>query len=234
MRFGPALALILAGLTLACSPRSGPDNSAKPADAAGPIVSAEGGANGACTLRWNGEAASAEAVTTRGVALVQEAIAAAGGIASLTEEDMPTARIEADADTPYACFGQALTALRRAGFPNAELPAQGGARPAKVALASFSSMPSEVTVTLGAGERFRWNDEAVDLAGLGTRARQLDRGGAPPEERPPSPSGAAAPPPVVRLATGDILLAPAPDLNFASFAAAVRVLVDRGVEPVLP
>lgn len=242
MRLGSAFIFMLAALAAGCAPGSGGNASGNGAEAASaPTVSASL-AGSACVLRWNGEVASAEAITARAVEVMQQAIAAAGGLASVTEDNMPFARIEAAPDTPYACFGTAIDALRRAGFAKAELPAPqrgvgGAGMRAAIILGAFSGTPPQVTVTLGADGRIEWNGENVDLAVLRQRARGLEQDHAPSEAPPPPPPGAAGsvPPPVEVLPPpGALALAPAAELKFVDFAAAVQAIFEGGVSPILP
>ena len=246
MRFGSTLTLALAALTAGCGPVSfgnaGGNDAAAPREA--PAVSAAL-ANGACTLRWDGEAADAEAIARRGIAVLERAIAAAGGASAMTEETIPVVRFEATPDTPYACFGPALDALKRAGFPIIELPAPHGVggpgRPAQLALGNLVGDPPQVTLAIGADGRLSWNEEPMDLAAL--RARVRSGGGRmtpfgesrPMEEPPPSPGTSDMPPPVEeRPPAGTFALAPAPDLSFAEFLAVVQAVFEGGEVPMLP
>jgi hypothetical protein len=246
MRFGSGFIFMLAALAPGCAPGGGNASGNGANAVSAPTVSAAL-AGGACVLRWDGELANAEAITRRGVAVIEQAIAAAGGISRITEENMPVARFEATPDTPYSCFGPALMALKASGFAMAELPAPqhgvgGAGRPAQLALGNLVGTPPGVTLALGAGGRISWNDEPMELAAL--RSRISGGGGRmtqfgetrPREEPPPGPPGASDEPDLVeeRPPPGAFALAPEPDLTFAEFLAAVQAVFEGGEIAMIP
>lgn len=246
MRFTSALGLMLAGLAAGCAPGGGNASGNEANAVSAPTVSAAL-AGGACVLRWDGELANAEAITRRGVAVLERAIAAVGGIANITEENMPVARFEATPDTPYSCFGPALMALKASGFAMAELPAPqhgvgGAGRPAQLGLVNLDETPPGVTLALGAGGRISWNDEPMELAALRSRVsggggRVTQFGETRPREEPaPGPPGASGVPEMVeeRPPPGAFALAPEPDLSFAEFLAVVQAVFEGGEIATLP
>jgi hypothetical protein len=249
MRFGSTLTLTiaLAALTASCGPIGFGNASGNETAAAreGPAVSATL-ANGACTLRWDGAAVDADEITRRSMAVMERAIADAGGIARMTEDTIPVARFEATPDTPYACFGPALMALKAGALSIVELPAPhgvgGAGRPAQLALGNLVGDPPQVTLALGAGGRLSWNDEPIELAALRSRVRggggrMTPFGESRPMEEPPPglPGASAVPEPVEeRPPPGTFALAPAPDLSFAEFLAVVQAVFEGGEIAMIP
>lgn len=145
-----------------------------------------------CAASWNGEAVNPEQITQRSVALLERAIAAAGGPQNITEETLPTPDVEAPANLGFACADTILFSLQRAGMANVRLKPAGG--PASV-LADFpldtNAPPPPVPMVLGigAGGRITWNNDPIDAAGL---AAELTRIGG--STAAPDPAEGSAPP----------------------------------------
>ncbi|HTU13023.1 MAG TPA: hypothetical protein VMG08_19190 [Allosphingosinicella sp.] len=159
--------------------------------AAETIVVAATGPNG-CAASWNGEAVTPEQITARSVALLERAIAAAGGPRNATEQTFPVLGVEAPADLGFACADTILFALQRAGLIRVRLkPA--GSGPA--VLADFPldmdvpPPPVPMVLGIGAGGRITWNDDPVDDAELAAQLRRIGGDPAEPGEMWPPPGG---------------------------------------------
>jgi hypothetical protein len=176
---------------------------------------------GGCAARWDGRAVSREAILLRGVALIDRAATAAGGVQHLTEETLPFLRVEAPAPLSFACAGPMLANLQRAGFLKLELHVAGSAEQPGIVhfpLMDIDPPPPSVTVAIGADGRLAWNREAVDPGGLSERARAMSFGADVP-----------GPP-------GELAIVPALGARFGTVVAAGRAIREGGVAPnlVLP
>jgi biopolymer transport protein ExbD len=218
MRSG-ALALLLLA---ACGP-AGEDNGAVDfvlarSDRAAPLATlrlASGGND--CTARWNGEAVTREQVLDRGVAAVERAIASVGGVQNITEETIPVLWVEAPSGLRFACLRSMLDMIERAGVPRIALMSLGDARGPAFADFPISDTGTDTAsyiVNIGPDGAPRWNGEAIDVAGLRTRARSIAERGAP-----------AAP--------GEVAVVPDGSATFASLYEALLALGEAGVSPML-
>ncbi|HST37331.1 MAG TPA: hypothetical protein VLK25_11965 [Allosphingosinicella sp.] len=190
-----------------------------------------------CTARWNGEAVTAEALTNRGFALLERAIAAAGGIDQIRIESLPFLRLEAPPELGFDCAARMLGAIQRAGFDRVALkPAGSPDQPefAHFQLENAPPAPIATTIAVGPGERMTWNGAPIDLAGLRTRAGVAGGGEVVPEEPlpPPPGSGQDVPPPVV-APPGAVTLAPSSEASFIAVYRAIQVLTRAGLAPVV-
>ncbi|HTU13022.1 MAG TPA: hypothetical protein VMG08_19185 [Allosphingosinicella sp.] len=129
---------------------------------------------GGCSASWDGRAATPQQVLERSTAAVEQAIAAAGGMGNVTREVLPALAVEAPAGLGFACADSFLSAVRRAGVVSILLSPGGGQAPALAdfALSEIGTPPS-VAVTVGRGGVLAWNGEAVTLAAVTERARQM-------------------------------------------------------------
>lgn len=196
-----------------------PPEAGAPAPAATLSLVATG--EGGCAARWDGRAVSREAILLRGVALIDRAANAAGGVQHLTEETLPYIRVEAPARLSFACAGPVLANLQRAGLLKLALHVAGSGEEPRIVhfpLMDIDPPPPSVTVAIGADGRLAWNREAVDLGGLSERARAMSFGADVP-----------APP-------GELAIVPAVGARFGTVVAAVRAIREGGVAPnlVLP
>jgi hypothetical protein len=190
-----------------------------------------------CTARWNGEAVTAQALTDRGFALLEQAIEAAGGIDHVRIESLPFLRVEAAPQLGFDCAARMLGAIQRAGFDRVALKPAGSPEQPEFAhfpLGSAPPAPIATTIAVGPGERMTWNGEPIDLAGLRTRAGVAGGGEAVPEEPVPPPpgSGQDVPPPVV-APPGAVTLAPSNEASFIAVYRAIQVLTRAGSAPVV-
>lgn len=190
-----------------------------------------------CTARWNGEAVTAEALTNRGFALLEQAVEAAGGIDRVRLESLPFLRVEAPPELGFDCAARMIGAIQRAGFDRVALkPAGSPDQPefAHFELGSAPPAPIETRIVVGPGERMTWNGEPVDLAGLRARAAVPGGGEAVPEEPVPPPpgSGEEVPPPVM-APPGAVTLAPSGEASFIAVYRALQVLNRAGSAPVV-
>lgn len=122
-----------------------------------------------CSASWDGQAVTPAQITERSVALLERAIAAAGGVQNVTETALPIPNVEAPADLGFACADTILFALQRSGMMSVRLrPAGGGAS----VLADFPlntdlpAPPIPMVLGIGAGGQVTWNNEPLDAAGL--------------------------------------------------------------------
>ena len=72
--------------------------------------------DGTCGIYWDLTRVNSEELLDRAVERLEDAIALAGGVENITEENMPEAHIRGDIDTPYRCIGGAVFTMQRAGF----------------------------------------------------------------------------------------------------------------------
>lgn len=188
MRKG-ALALVL--LATACgqtggdgNEAGGAGNAAAPADFAGEArntaatLALAASGPGGCSASWDGQAASPQQVLERSSSLIERAIQQQGSVANLTEETLPAVAVTAPDGLGFGCADTYLAAIRRAGVPTVLLSPEGGA-PALVdfTLSDIGAPPASVVIAIGAGGRLTWNNEAVTLAALPERLRQMSGDG---------------------------------------------------------
>jgi biopolymer transport protein ExbD len=74
------------------------------------------GPGGVCEVYWNLTKVNSAELLQRAADELQHRIDAVGGVANITEENMPEAHIRADIDTPYRCVGGAIFTMQRAGY----------------------------------------------------------------------------------------------------------------------
>jgi biopolymer transport protein ExbD len=88
--------------------------------------------NGTCEVYWDLTPVDAEELYRRAFEHLENQIAAVGGIANVTEDNLPEAHIRGDVNTPYRCIGGAIYAMQRAGYLRigfiSEPPPRGGQR----------------------------------------------------------------------------------------------------------
>lgn len=159
---------------------------------AGPTVVIAATGPGNCAASWDGQPATAAQVTERSRALLEQAIAAAGGARNLTEEAVPVAIVEAPADMNMACAETILFALQRSGMVSVRLRPAGG----QAVLMDFPlntdlpPPPIPMVLGLGAGGQATWNGAPLDDAGLAAQLGRIGGTEAPdPMEGPPPPGG---------------------------------------------
>jgi hypothetical protein len=195
----PALLLLLAscgrgdpGANQMRAPANASGGDARPA--ALPTITSAATGPGGCSANWDGQAVSPEQITQRSIALLEQAIRAAGGIQNIAETTLPTPNVEAPADLSFACADRILFALQRSGMANVRLKPTGGQAPvlADFPLDTGAPPPPIPTVLgIGAGGQVTWNNDPIDAAGLG---RELERvggstGPVDPDEGAPPPGG---------------------------------------------
>jgi biopolymer transport protein ExbD len=79
-------------------------------------LSIRGGPGGTCEVYWNLTKVNSDELLERAVKKLEDLIRDVGGVANVTEENMPEAHIRGDANTPYKCIGGAVITMQRAGF----------------------------------------------------------------------------------------------------------------------
>ena len=212
MRYSPICAVLLAA---SCSP-AGAENEAA-AGAAGrrpaATVTVLSDAGLDCTVRWDGEAVSLDALLDKSVKLMARAMDEVG-IDKVTEETLPYLRLEAAGDVPYGCTGPALRQMQRAGLGHVVLRPAGGSagdQRADFPLDPDGPSPSRAIFRLAKGGRTSWDGAAVDRAGLAERAR-LARSMAPQV---------------------DLIVAPSPGSDFKTLHDALRAIEQEKLEAVL-
>ena len=100
-----------------------------------------------CSASWDGQAVTPAQITERSVALLEQAITAAGGIQNVTETSLPIPNVEAPADLGFACADTILFALQRSGMMSVRL------RPASGGTAVLADFPFEMNLRR---RPFRW------------------------------------------------------------------------------
>jgi hypothetical protein len=148
---------------------------------------------GACAASWDGQAVTPVQITQRSVALLERAIATAGGPQNVTEASLPIPEVQAPTDLGFGCADTILFALQRSGMLSVRLRASGAQAPGLADFPFESNLPPPpvpMVLGIGAGGQLTWNDAPIDAAGL---AAQLGRIGstAPsdPNEGGPPPGG---------------------------------------------
>ena len=79
-------------------------------------LSVRSGPGGSCEVYWNVTRVNSAQLLDRAVKALKDQIAKVGGVANLTEDNMPEAHIRGDINTPYKCIGGAVFTMQRAGF----------------------------------------------------------------------------------------------------------------------
>lgn len=181
-------ALLLAAGPLAlsaCSPFAAPANNqmavrqlpAEPAPGPAFDVAVTGGPD-TCAFTLAGSPITAPALTERMVQEVQRAVDGAGGVADIqSEAQLPLVNIDAPADTPFTCAGEAAAAVFRAGAPRIRIGRNDGGRRWTAYGLIPGASPPDTMVIMDEG-RLTMNGAAVDLGGL--RREAAGREGAPP------------------------------------------------------
>lgn len=229
MRSGAMLVLALAAACAACRPgasgnetsnRSGPPPSG-PEPAVTVTLASSRGAD--CSARWDGEAVTQAAITSRSVALLDQTIQRLGGVEYLTLENMPVVRVEAPAAMAYACVGATLRSLQNSGFASVLLRPAGGEGQdahAQFFLDTAPSLgPALANMTIGPG-RLTWNGTPTDLSGIRDNVRVMSHG---PEEVAPGQGGA---PPAVVSPRASYVVTAARDTRFGDLHALLRTIDD--------
>jgi hypothetical protein len=187
MRYSLAILLFLAS---GCSPSDvtnelggkPPGNQAAAVnDGPAATISLASGGTGDCTTRWDGEPLTRQALGQRAFALMDARVQAAGGPASVTEDNLPYLRVEAAPDLPWPCAGETLRTLRESAFGLALLrPA--GAREApdqRLYLPVIAEEPLDPSrrIAVGPGGAVTQTGTAIDRPGLREFARSRSMGG---------------------------------------------------------
>lgn len=213
MRHSPTFALFLLA---ACSAPVGGNQAgeapAVPGPAATVTVLSDDGKD--CLLRWQGKPVSLDGVLDNSVKLISGAIEKVGGIERITEETLPSLRLEAAGGVPYACTGPAMRQMQRAGLGHVMLaPAGGTAREQRADFPFDPDGPSQshAILRLETGGGMSWDGAAIDRAGLAERARAA-RSMAP------------------RI---DLIVAPQPDSDFATLLAALGAIEQERLDSLL-
>ena len=79
-------------------------------------LSIRGGPGGTCEVYWNLTKVDSDQLLERAVAKLEKLVEDVGGVANVTDENMPEAHIRGDINTPYKCIGGAIITMQRAGF----------------------------------------------------------------------------------------------------------------------
>lgn len=195
MRTG-ALTLLL--LVTACG-QSGPGNNQAggPAGGTGPESRTAPAANtitiaANCTASWDGQPASVEQIAERSMVLLQQAVEAAGGPASVNVSNLPVATVEAPADLGMACADTILFALQRSGMLNVRLKPTGSGAPVLMDFPLNTDLPPPPIPTvlgIGAGGRLTWNSDPLDATGLAAQLGRMGSTEAPEAGEEPPPGG---------------------------------------------
>ena len=94
-------------------------------------LTVRGGPGGACEVYWNMTKMSSKDLLDRAVAKLKAEIDKVGGVANITEDNMPEAHIRGDINTPYRCVGGAIYTMQLAGFARVGFISQPGGAPAR-------------------------------------------------------------------------------------------------------
>ena len=197
-KLAPALLLLIAS----CG-SGGPASSDMPApgnvmwqeaarEPAGPniVIAASGPDN--CSASWDGQPVTPAQITERSRVLLEQAIAAVGGVQNITEDAIPVANVRAPADMNIACAATYLLALNRSGMASVRLGPADGQGPVLMDFPLNTDVPPPpvpMVLGLGAGGRLTWNGDPIDQAELtghltriggGTEAPDPMEGGPPP------------------------------------------------------
>jgi len=74
------------------------------------------GPGGSCEVYWGVQKVGQQELLDRAVAKLRKLIQDVGGVANVTEENMPEAHIRGDVNTRYKCIGAAIITMQQAGF----------------------------------------------------------------------------------------------------------------------
>jgi len=74
------------------------------------------GPGATCEVYWGVQKVTQQELLDRAVAKLKKLIADVGGVANVTEENMPEAHIRGDVNTQYKCIGAAIITMQQAGF----------------------------------------------------------------------------------------------------------------------
>jgi len=74
------------------------------------------GPGGTCEVYWGVQKVTQEDLLNRAVDKLKKLIRDVGGVANVTEENMPEAHIRGDVSTQYKVYGAAIITLQQAGF----------------------------------------------------------------------------------------------------------------------
>ena len=84
------------------------------------------GPGGTCEVYWGVQKVTQEDLLNRAVDKLKKLIRDVGGVANVTEENMPEAHIRGDVNTPYRCIGGAIYTMQLAGFARVGFISQPG------------------------------------------------------------------------------------------------------------
>ena len=74
------------------------------------------GPGGTCEVYWGVQKVTQQELRDRAVNKLKKLISDVGGVANVTEENMPEAHIRGDVSTQYKCIGAAIITMQQAGF----------------------------------------------------------------------------------------------------------------------
>ncbi|HEY5710763.1 MAG TPA: hypothetical protein VIT38_02610 [Allosphingosinicella sp.] len=229
MRSGLGVALALAIACSACKPMVVANRSDGEGTTREPIATISLASNGGndCSVRWNGEAVTQDAISQRGIAALEEAIRTVGGVANINEQNLPFVRVEAPPAMAYPCLGATLGTLQRTGFAWVALrPAGGGGPDARVDFLVANMPPPPVdpgpTVVIGRGSLI-YHDAPSSLAAIRADLSALSRD----EEPPPEARATDVPPPVTSAPNGFVVEV-GRDVPFIELYALARVVAEAG------
>jgi biopolymer transport protein ExbD len=72
--------------------------------------------DGTCEVYWLLKKVSQKDLLDMAVKKLEDQIKAVGGVANITDENMPEAHIRGDVNTQYKCIGAAIVTMQEAGF----------------------------------------------------------------------------------------------------------------------
>lgn len=181
------------------------------------VISADSIGRSACSLRWNGDSVTNDAVLERSVELLEKFISRVG-LDNVTEDNLPYLRLEAGAHVPYSCIGPALRTIQRAGFTYVILREAGseagdGRAHFFVDGAMPEGKPPLAIIRVGPADRLMWDRTRIDLIKL---AQFLDVAEAMDD------------------ALNGLVVAPSADVEFGALLAVMRRLWATLIPAVLP
>lgn len=219
MRHKAVSLLALAAIcSLSISAQASAGDAALPAQAEpAAVITATSTGRSACSLRWNGDAVTNDAILQRSVELLEKFVLEVG-LDNVTEDNLPYLRLEAGARVPYSCIGPALRTIQRAGFPYAMLrEADGEAGDGRAYFFVDGAMPEGdpplAIIRVGPGDRLMWDKNRIDLIEL---AQFLDVAETMDD------------------ASNGLVVAPSADVEFGALLAVMRRLWATVIPPVLP
>jgi biopolymer transport protein ExbD len=165
---------------------------------------------GNCSARWDDQPATPQQVLERSGRAVEQSIQRAGGVGNVTAESLPALAVVAPAGLAFACADTYLAQIRRAGVQTVLLSLQGAqdAALADFALSDIGAPPPTVVLTIGAGGRLTWNEQAIGLDAVPDRLAELSRG---------APDGMEGP-------LGELELQPAREATFGQVHGVLRAV----------